>query len=1302
MKNLPFIFLLFSVLLLAAVFLFRFGSTQRSRSDFASNHDAKAPQAPEGRAKRSAPGVADRESTSPQAEGENQSSGTVLLGAPNPAAPPAKVILPEQPPVTELAAKAGKEAPSRVFRFAEPVKVHLNPNNSGKWRHHGNQANWRLEIQSPQARSINLGFSKYRMPRGGKLQVFAPENEEAPTYRPFTEQDNEEHGQLWTPIIRGESIVIEVTLPQEERKNLELELTQVSHGFRGIRPAEKVAGSKIGSGTSGSCNIDVVCDGSTLPGGVGAMIDAMREQIRSVGAYTLNGTDTCSGALINNQRADNRPYFLTADHCGVDAGNAPSMVVYWNFENSACRTPGGAASGQQGDGDLSDFNTGSIFRAANAASDFCLVELDDFIDPAYDVFFAGWDRTDNDPTTSVAIHHPAVAEKRISFDLNPAQTVASVYSNTPTAGGTHLRIENWEHGTTEGGSSGSPLFNQNGRIVGQLEGGDAACGNSLPDWYGRLATSWTGGGSSSSRLSDWLDPDNSGANTLDGAEQDDLLTIDDPALTEGNSGSSSMDFTVTLVRVSTETVDVNWTTQDGTATTADSDYVADSGTVTFLAGETSKTISVQINGDTPQEEHETVQVVLSNAVNAVIADTTGTGTIENDDWDVAPVITSSTSADGIENQPFTYQIEADNTPTGYSMGTNFPAGMAVDGNGLVTWTPPSSGNFTADIEASNPAGTGSATLNISIAQNSLEDALDNANFIYTAPVSSNEDWFMQGAQTYDGTDAAQSGAITDDEESSFQFSVSGPDYLVFHWKVDSEQGFDILSVNIDGTEAAQVSGFVEWERKVIEIPSGSHTVSFTYDKDSSVSIGADAGYVDQLALASTLPDPVITSPGAAAGAASAPFSYQITTANPATSYAAVDLPAGLSIDTLSGEITGTPSVAGTFTASLTATNPTGSDTRDLDFEIFTSADAIAGAPGSLGGPVTWYGTGDADWFVQSTTSRDGSAMQSGAIGNSEFSSLTGIVTGPVDVTFYWKVSSEEFFDFLDLYIDGKLDRSISGEVNWREETVSIPAGDHFLKFIYQKDSSDLSGADAGWLDSFDFVFAATPDPVTGVITRYHSPSSMKVSWAAASGATSYQIWRGAAADFGSMTQIGTSSNAEFVDSTVVTGQEYFYRVVSENASGAAAESSAAQGILRGQPDLWLRKRIVRGKNIYNTYSGQTLTYSTTKLSRQRFEIRLENDGNAGAELYQSFGRKGNNSFRVTYRSRTAGANITAKMTSGIYETNVTSGSSVIHEAFIKPKRNLRNRRRSFTATLWSRIKDAPIRRDKARIRFRKR
>lgn len=108
------------------------------------------------------------------------------------------------------------------------------------------------------------------------------------------------------------------------------------------------------------------------------------------------------------------------------------------------------------------------------------------------------------------------------------------------------------------------------------------------------------------------------------------ISITDKSVTEGNSGTTLMKLKVTLSSASTSTVTVNYATADSTAT-AGSDYVAKNGKVKFNAGQTSKTISVTINGDTQFEPTEKLKVLLSVPVNATIADGLGVGTIKNDD-----------------------------------------------------------------------------------------------------------------------------------------------------------------------------------------------------------------------------------------------------------------------------------------------------------------------------------------------------------------------------------------------------------------------------------------------------------------------------------------------------------------------------------------------------------------------------------------------------------------------------------------------------------------------------------------------
>jgi photosystem II stability/assembly factor-like uncharacterized protein len=108
------------------------------------------------------------------------------------------------------------------------------------------------------------------------------------------------------------------------------------------------------------------------------------------------------------------------------------------------------------------------------------------------------------------------------------------------------------------------------------------------------------------------------------------VSIADVSVTEGNSGTTTLGFTVTLSPVSGRTVRVNYSTANGTGT-AGSDFVTANGTLTFNAGETTKTVSVTVNGDTTVEANETIFVDLTSPSGATITRARGTGTIINDD-----------------------------------------------------------------------------------------------------------------------------------------------------------------------------------------------------------------------------------------------------------------------------------------------------------------------------------------------------------------------------------------------------------------------------------------------------------------------------------------------------------------------------------------------------------------------------------------------------------------------------------------------------------------------------------------------
>ena len=124
--------------------------------------------------------------------------------------------------------------------------------------------------------------------------------------------------------------------------------------------------------------------------------------------------------------------------------------------------------------------------------------------------------------------------------------------------------------------------------------------------------------------------DNQALGTILNDDSAPALTISDASLSEGDEGTSNLTFTVTLSKASGQTITVKYATADGIARST-SDYTAKNGTLTFAAGQTSKTISVVINGDTQVESDETLFVLLSSATNASIGQARGTGTILNDD-----------------------------------------------------------------------------------------------------------------------------------------------------------------------------------------------------------------------------------------------------------------------------------------------------------------------------------------------------------------------------------------------------------------------------------------------------------------------------------------------------------------------------------------------------------------------------------------------------------------------------------------------------------------------------------------------
>ena len=127
---------------------------------------------------------------------------------------------------------------------------------------------------------------------------------------------------------------------------------------------------------------------------------------------------------------------------------------------------------------------------------------------------------------------------------------------------------------------------------------------------------------------------------------------------------------------------------------------------------------------------------------------------------------------------------------------------------------------------------------------SLGEAVDNTDLSWST--GGDADWFGQTETYYYDGDAAESGDISDNPDTWMETTVSGPGTLSFYWKVSSESGYDYLRFYIDGAQQDSIAGSTSWAQKTYSIGSGSHTLTWKYIKDGSVSHGEDCGWVDKV------------------------------------------------------------------------------------------------------------------------------------------------------------------------------------------------------------------------------------------------------------------------------------------------------------------------------------------------------------------------------------------------------------------------------------------------------------------------
>ena len=387
----------------------------------------------------------------------------------------------------------------KSLRFAANINTNVNIKKEGfcKANSKGDKI-WYIKIKSPGAYSLGLLFDYYRLPIGSELFVYSTDKKHV--RGAFTYINNKSNYILPIAPIKGDEIIIEYYEPNDIDFVGEIHLSSVAHDYKNV--FNYLKNKSTGFGASGECNVNINCEDDEL----------WQTLKHSVCKITYLGY-LCSGSLINNTKSDGHPYLLTANHCIGIEDEANAAIFYFNYESPDCINE---------DGQVDQTISGSTIIATPFVKslDFTLLELSTKPPSPYKPYYAGWNRDVSDPVAVTSIHHPKGDIKKItkSFDGATTSNYGEGYSEF-----THWWIDAWDEGTTEDGSSGSPLFDQNGLIIGDLSGGEANCDFNFNDYYQQFYHSWNNYSDINYQLKNWLDSKNSGVISISGHQPFDTI-----------------------------------------------------------------------------------------------------------------------------------------------------------------------------------------------------------------------------------------------------------------------------------------------------------------------------------------------------------------------------------------------------------------------------------------------------------------------------------------------------------------------------------------------------------------------------------------------------------------------------------------------------------------------------------------------------------------------------------------------------------------------------------------------------------
>ena len=350
-----------------------------------------------------------------------------------------------------------------------------------------NGTTFTLSITSHGAYSIGLRTSGLILSDGCELYVY--NNDRDDILGALTNDVSDLS--LLTRQIQGDTINVELFVPQGVVQE-DFEITAICYDY-----ANMFGKYSKGSGSREACSseVNINCD-------EGQAFQDIKHAVVLLSIDNDMESFICTGSIVNNVQCDQTPYVLTAAHCLCEQDAADNTVVYFNYENSSCGTTssilpyysmtGGTIVATAPKKKYTD-QRGRTSSKLFPALDFTLLRLRQNIPEEYLPYYAGLSISTTDNLSSVAtIHHPQGKTKKISISRSkPYQdSYPDVDPGVHYDKFSHWHIEKWDVGTTEGGSSGAPLFNLKKQIVGILSGGYADCTNPVDDSFQMISKAW--------------------------------------------------------------------------------------------------------------------------------------------------------------------------------------------------------------------------------------------------------------------------------------------------------------------------------------------------------------------------------------------------------------------------------------------------------------------------------------------------------------------------------------------------------------------------------------------------------------------------------------------------------------------------------------------------------------------------------------------------------------------------------------------------------------------------------------------